>query len=334
MFKKLQNGFGLVEIIIVTAIVTVALFGFLQAGTLALKLLRNERQNLEASLLAEEAVEAVRSVRDESWAGNIAWRPNGTLYYPTVINGKWQMATSSPGFINGMYVRSVSFNQVFRNASDQIAPSGTNDPGTKKVTAVVAWGLKQITLTAYLTDFQSSVSVASEVKSIFYDGAITDADLGSFPSNAGNGDPEQSFTTVGAITATKVELLLKRTTAAPSDIYVEIRTGPTGTVLGTSPFIGGSTIATSSPAWVEFRFPDEIALAASTMYYIRLRSQPSSTGAGSGSAGTIHWNYTQTASSPYAGGDARRYVGRLSDPNDAGQVLTQYDFGFRVYALQ
>ena len=56
------RGFGLVEIIIVTAIVTTALVGFLQTEVLSVKLLRNERENLEAILLAQETIEAVRSI--------------------------------------------------------------------------------------------------------------------------------------------------------------------------------------------------------------------------------------------------------------------------------
>ena len=330
-----EGGFGLIEIIIVTAIVAVALFGFLQAGIVSLKLLRAEKENLEASLLAEEVLEAVRSVRDESWAGNISWRPDNTSYYPTMVNGKWQLATSSVGLINGTYTASTSFSSVVRDAQDKIAASGASDSGTKKVTARVGWGSHQVTLTTYLTDFQSQLNPASEAKSVSYEGAATDADLGLFPSNnLGDGDPVQSFTTGSAITVTKVELLLKRATSTPSDIYVELRMSPTGTIVGTSQIITGTTIATSSPAWVEFRFPDSVTLNASTIYYIRLRSQPKATDAGSGSIGPINWSYTQTASSPYAGGTAIRYVGKLSNPNDAGQTMSQYDFGFRVYALQ
>jgi len=329
------RAFGLVEIVVVTAIVSATLAGFLQASILSIRLLRTEQDNLEATLLAQEGMEAVRSVRDESWTNNIAPLTNGTIYYPIVVNNKWTIGTNNPGVFNNRYTRKVVFNQVFRNGTDDIASSGTIDSETRKVTVTVSWINKQIQLTMYLTNFQEQLSGPTESKIISYEGATTDTDIISFPSNnLGEGDPAQSFTTLAsAPNITRVDALLRRTASLPSDIYAEIRTTPTGTVLGTSNLITASTVATSSAAWVEFRFAPEISLSASTLYYIVLRSIPSSNTLTSGSSGSINWVYLQTASSPYSGGAARRYIGHLSDPTYAGQQLDQYDFGFKVYAL-
>ena len=342
--KKSRNvGFGLIEIIIVTAIIAGTFFGFLQAGIVSLKLLRNEKENLEAVLLAQEAMEAVRSVRDESWAGNIRWRTQSPLnspslpYYPVVVNSKWSLATTSPGLINGKYNRYVIFGKVSRDGQGRIVSSGgSDDPGTRLVTAYATTTQKTTTLVSYFTDFLSAVGGQSEAVAIFFGDAATDADLANFPANnSGDGDPAQGFTTLSAaIQVTKVELYLRRTTATPSNIYAELRATPTGTILGASNTITSSTISNSGLTWVEFRFSEPVSLAPLTIYYIRLRSVPASTDAGSGSAGTIHWGYMQTGSSPYAGGEARRYIGRLSNPSDSGQILDQYDFGFRVYDLQ
>lgn len=330
-----EDGFGLIEIVVVTAVVTTALFAFSQAGILSVRLLRAEKENLEATLLAQEAMEAVRSLRDESWTNNIAALTNGTTYYPMVENGKWKLATVSPGVLNGKYTRTILFDEVRRDAQDKIASSGTVDSGTRKVTARVTWDAKQKELVTYLTNFSASLGWPQESKLIFFEDATTDADLASFPSNnAGDGDPAQSFATMGAIQATKVELFLRRITSTPSNIYVELRPSPTGTVAATSNTINSSTITSASLSWVEFRFPDNVSLNAGATYYIRLRSSPSSTDVGSGSVGTIYWGYKQVSGSPYAGGEARRYIGRLSNPADAGQLLDQYDFGFRIYALQ
>lgn len=331
----MRDGFGLIEIIIVVSIVTVTLFAFLQVGIAGIKLLRNEKENLEAVLLLQEALEAVRSVRDESWTANIALLTNGTAYYPVVENSKWKLTASNPGLVNNKYARSVSFEQVLRDGEDKISSTGTTDPDTRKVMAAVSWSDKTRTIATYITNFQESLGGETETKTIFFEGGTTDSDLANFPSqNAGDGDPAQAFTTASAISVSRTELYLKRTTTAPSNIYAELRAVPTGTVLGTSNVINSSTITDSAYSWVEFRFSDPVSLAASTKYYIRLRSIPSSNDALSGSVGTLHWGYQQTASSPYAGGEARRYIGRLSNPNDAGQSLDQYDFSFRVYALQ
>lgn len=333
--QKKYNGFGLIEIVVVTAVITVTLFAFLQTGIVAVKLLRVEKQNLEATMLAQESLEAVRSLRDESWTNNIATLTNGTQYYPVIVSNKWTLTITNPGIINGKYTRSIIFDQVTRDMQDKISASGTVDAGTRKITARTTWDGKQIELVSYITNFQESLTQPTENKSIYYEDAPTDTDLASFPSNnAGDGDPAQSFTTVGAITISKIELYLKRTAATPSDIFVELRTTPTGTVLGTSNIITATTIPNTSYSWVEFRFPQAVNVNAATAYYIRLRSVPSSNDAGSGSAPSVRWGYKQTASSPYAGGVARRYIGKLSNPTDQGQQLDEYDFGFRVYALQ
>ncbi len=339
-----NGGFGLIEVVVVSALVVTALVGFAQAGATAVRLLHSEQNNLEATLLAREALEAVRSVRDESWAGNIAWRTQSPLaspsfwYYPTVVNGKWLLATTSPGLISGTYNQYVFFERVGRDSSDRIVSSGgTNDAGTRKVTAVVSGASQLVVLTAYITDFQSYLPKFTEKKVIAFDDlGMTNNNLASFPSdNAGLGDPAQGFT-VGAspLAVSRLELLMSRGTSAPSPVYAELRAGPTGVVVGTSQVVVSATLPLGAPAWTTFQFPDVVSLASGAKYYIRLRSIPSSTDAGSGSAGTIYWNYLQTPSSPYAGGEARRYVGQFSDVSDAGKPLDEYDFGFRVYAIQ
>lgn len=329
------EAFGLIEIVIVAAIMGATLTGFFQASILSIRLLRTEQESLEATMLAQEGMEAVRLVRDESWTNNIVPLVNGTIYYPVVVNNKWTMSANNPGLFNNRYTRQVVLAQVFRNGTDDIAPSGTADAGTRKVTITVSWESKQIQLVTYLTNFQEQLSGPAESKIISYEGALTDTDIISFPSNnLGDGDPAQSFTTLAtAPNITRVDALLRRTTPSPSDIYAEIRATPTGAALGTSNLITASTIATSSAAWVEFRFVPEVSLSASTLYYMVLRSVPSSTNAASGSNGSINWIYLQTPtipSGPYLDGMARQYIGQTY----AGQQLDQYDFGFRVYALQ
>lgn len=335
---KINEGFGLVELVIATAIISIAFFAFLQTGIVAVRLLRNEKENLEATVLLQETMEVTRAVRDESWSANIGWRTDvsnpSPRYYPIIQNGKWLLATTSPGLVNGRYDRYVTFERVNRDGSDRIAVSGSDDPGTKKIKATVTWGAKTKEITAYATNFLSTLGTATESVEVSFESSTTDADLGNFPSNnAGNGDPVQGFTTLtNAISVTKAELYLRRTTTSPSNIYAEIRaTSPTGTMLGTSNVINSSTLLNSGLSWVEFRFADPISLQAATMYYIRLRSIPLSTDAFSGSVGTVNWGYLQTGPSPYSGGQARRYVGRLSNPTDNGQILDQYDFGFKVY---
>ncbi|MFY9463431.1 MAG: hypothetical protein WAP52_04605 [Candidatus Sungiibacteriota bacterium] len=337
-----KAGFGLIEIVVAVAMATVALVGFLQVGVAALRLLKAEKTNLEATLLAREGLEAARSVRDEAWA-NIASLTDGSSpsprYYPVIQNGKWVLSLTSPGLINGAYDRFIQVEKVNRDSisSKIVASGGADDIGTRKVAAHVVSPAGDVAVATYLTNFQSYLSLPSDAVAVSYAGAATDGAISgfSFPSqNAGDGDPGQSFTLGATTQVTRLALYLRRANAVPSDVYAELRTAPTGAVLGTSQIIGGATIETTSPAWVDFRFAPAVSLAAGA-YYVRLRSVPDSTVAGSGSAGSIYWQYTlQNPSGPYIGGVARKAIGRLGNPADQGQQLDAYDFGFKVYGLQ
>ena len=327
----------MIEIVIVTAMVSGALFAFSQAGAFALKLLRHEKETLEMTLLAQEGLEVARSLRDDSWAA-LAWRvgvQNPSLpYYPVLAGGRWTLSTTSPGLVNNTYSRFVIFEKVRREGSDRIASSGSEDQGTLKVISRATTTARAVELAAYLTDFQQYIPRPTEAISVSYEGATNDGDLINFPANdSGTGDPGQSFTTpASAIQVTKVSLFLRRATVAPSNVYLELRTAPDAVpALGTSTTVVSTAIAQAGPAWVDFIFPWPVPLAAATSYTMRLRSIPDSAVPFSGSAGALRWQYLQSgAQGPYSGGAARRYL--LS--TGQGQVLDQYDFGFRVYAMQ
>lgn len=328
---KTQKGFGLIEIVIATAVITLALSAFLHGGALALRLLNAEKENLETALLAKEGLNAVRSLRDEAW-NNVASSTVGTTYYPVIENGKWRLSTSDPGVINGKYTRKIIFDRVYRNNSDQIASAGNEDSNTRKATVEISGNGKIYRMFSYFTNFQAFLGIPTETKTIFFEDAPADNNFANFPSpNTGTGDPAQSFTTAGAIDITKIELLLRRAAPSPSHIYAEIRTSPIGVVLGTSQTINGTSIASSSPSWVSFRFEIPLSLIASAKYYIRLRSSPASGDAGSGSSGMINWSYRQTPGDPFAGGEAYTGIGKFSNPLDSGTIQSDYDFAFRIY---
>ena len=320
-----EDGFGLVEIVVATGIIAVTFFALAGVSQIAFRVVRESTEDARANFLLEESVEAIRSLRDASWDSNIAPLTSGTIYYPVYNSAQqgWTLQITNPGLIEGLFTRTAIFEDVYRrNSDDDIVDVAAPDPktldsGTHRVTAHVGWG----------TVTNTSVSVA-------YENGTTDGDLANFPSNnSGNGDPAQSFTTLAGsqITVPRVDIILKRATADPSDIFLELRSGSTvGTVLATSQTIDSAALP-ASLAWTTFTFPSPPTLAAGTQYYLRLRSVPESTVAFSGSQGTIHWGYLQTGPSPYGGGQAYRYVGRLSNPNDTGQPLSQHDFSFRVY---
>lgn len=162
MLKKLKcrqssKGFGLIEILIVAAIVAIGFLGLAAFLINSSGLTFRVTRNTEAVDLAEEGMEAVRSLRDESWSTNIASLGPGATYYPIISGNKWTLATSDPGQINNLYTRTVVVKDVNRDANDDIADSGTSDANTKKVTVKVEWNenqsVKDVTLTTYITNF-------------------------------------------------------------------------------------------------------------------------------------------------------------------------------------
>lgn len=169
-----------------------------------------------------------------------------------------------------------------------------------------------------------------------YSGGTTDGNLASFPANAGDGDPAQSFTTASNdIYARAAKLYLRRVTVDPSDVFVEIReTSTIGNVIGRSWIVDGSSVS-STYSWVRFDFATPVSLQSATQYFLRLRSLPDSSVSSSGANGTIYWGYINAAASPpaYGGGDAWRYVNQGNNPLYGGEKLgpiNQYDFSFEI----
>ncbi len=154
---KKQSGFSLVELIIAISIAGIILVGMTQVVAVAIETTERERRTIEALNLAEEGMEALRAMRDESWSANIQALANGTNYYLDVSGGNWEATGANPGFMLGRYDRTFRLSEVFRDGNDDISSSGTSDPNTRKVTMTVGWRERGATTTVvldtYLTNF-------------------------------------------------------------------------------------------------------------------------------------------------------------------------------------
>jgi len=314
-----ERGASLIEVVIGAAIVVVVLIGALSAFQVFLRSGLATTTKLQAAFLAEEGIEAARSIRDRSWS-EFSGLSSGT--YHLVLGSQWN-TTTTPQLIDGVFTRTISVGDVYRRTSDSdIVPSTSPDSkaidlNTKRVLLRVSWG-------------ETGGMLAS------YENGTTDGSLGSFPSNnAGDGDVVQSFTPIEDGTAASVEIYAKRAAGtSPSAVYVELRGGSAvGPVIASSATQDAASWSTTL-SWIAFPLSSSVALSGGTEYFLRLRSVPDSTVVFSGSSGPVHWGYRQTASSPYSGGAARRYVGRQGNQNDQGQLLSQYDFSFRISAIE
>lgn len=156
-----KRGMSLVEVVIGA---TIVLVGFLSLVGVYNVYLRNGFQNInkvQAALLAEEGIEALRLIRSTSWTGQIAPLSVGSPYY-FLWNGSGWVSSTSNIFIDGIYERKFVVSSVSRDASGKIVTSGgANDSGTKKMTVTVSWrtpkgATTSLSIATYLTNIFSN----------------------------------------------------------------------------------------------------------------------------------------------------------------------------------
>lgn len=156
--RPAQQGFSLVEIIVVLAVITTVFIGLLQLAVLEQQTQRVAAEESAAYILAREALEAARSIRDENWS-DIANLAVATPYYPVIAANQWVLSTTNPGSV-GIYNRWLSVDDVLRDASDNISITGSLDVDTRAFSSFVSWtdsrgAVRTIQLDTYLTNWQA-----------------------------------------------------------------------------------------------------------------------------------------------------------------------------------
>lgn len=153
-----KRGFGLLEIVIATAIISGTIFSLLFVFLISSRLAAESSDKVRANFLAEEGLEALRILRDETWS-SLGGLSAGTNYYLSfnTVTSVWSIGASNPGYIDDLFHRTITVENVNRDANDNIVSSGgTNDPDTKKFNVSVAWseraGTSTVTVSTYLTD--------------------------------------------------------------------------------------------------------------------------------------------------------------------------------------
>ncbi len=150
-----QRGVSLVEVIVGTAILLMAITGLLTAYNVFVRAGLTTLGTVEATYLLEEGIEAMSVIRDYGWSGNIANLTPGANYYLSWNGTRWTTTTTASK-IDNLYNRYVTLANVTRDANDNIAASGTVDPGTKKLTVYVSWSNGATTtlrsISSYLTN--------------------------------------------------------------------------------------------------------------------------------------------------------------------------------------
>lgn len=135
-FRK--KGFGLIEVVIGSAVLSVALIGISGFFQTVLRASRVTESAVQGDYLLEEGVETLKLFRDMGYLTNIGKLSTTTTHYFSWTGTAWATTTNKI-FIDGKYERKFTITDVKRNADQDIASSGTYDPDVKLVTVFVSW---------------------------------------------------------------------------------------------------------------------------------------------------------------------------------------------------
>src|SRR3989344_9128402 len=133
--QRIHRGFGVLEILIASAVISTAFISLFFVFMLSQRAVVRASEKVLANFIAEEGLEIMRHLRDQSWSANLAPLAPGTLYYLSFDAGSsaWSTTISNPGLIDGVFERTVSVAAVMRDGADGIENSdGTVDPDTLK----------------------------------------------------------------------------------------------------------------------------------------------------------------------------------------------------------
>jgi hypothetical protein len=172
---------------IIEVIVAVAVFAVLSTSALFLILgsfesVRYGGEQEMALAFVSEGIDAARSIANQGWGKLLFGGPYGV----SSVSGYWQLFGT--GDTSGKFSRTINVDQVYRNGSGDIAPSGTFDPRTKKVTLQVNWETvvgrpNLISLISYFS-LWSSLIWRETTTADFSDGTFTDTQVASIGDGA------------------------------------------------------------------------------------------------------------------------------------------------------
>lgn len=131
------RGFLLVEMVLASALFILAISAFLGGYLYGEKTIAESGNAVQASLLAEAGLEAVRNIRNEDFKDI-----EDGQYGLNLVNGKWTFASTSD--TTGIFIRSIT-----------VAPSGTD---RKTITSQVSWfdmsnATKTVSLSRFFTNW-------------------------------------------------------------------------------------------------------------------------------------------------------------------------------------
>ena len=128
---KLKKGISLVEVLVAVSVFVLILGTLIAASNFYLVGASSNLRLVKATYLAEEGMEAVKTMRDASWQNisNLALDTDNYLYFDTV-SSTWK-ATSTTNTIDS-YTRKFIISSVKRDGNGKISDTGTLDEKNRK----------------------------------------------------------------------------------------------------------------------------------------------------------------------------------------------------------
>lgn len=137
--RDVLGGYLLLEVVVSLAVVVLILGTFTLATSQVIRFSKDTSNQVQASFLLEEGIEAMRFVRDSGWDDNIDPLAAETTYYLYFDGSSWRV-TTTPESVFQRFDRYVYLDEVYRDSNDDIVASGgALDPDTKEVNVVVSW---------------------------------------------------------------------------------------------------------------------------------------------------------------------------------------------------
>ena len=134
-----KKGISLVEVVIGIAIIVGAVLASFVYFSLAIKVARQSAETIQATLLVEEGIEALRVIRDSGYSSGLGSLSKNQDYFLSFSGSTWQSTTAS-STIDGVFTRTFFLEEVRRDSNDDIVLTGGSvDPDTLEVTVVVSW---------------------------------------------------------------------------------------------------------------------------------------------------------------------------------------------------
>ncbi len=193
--KNNKDGQSLLELILALAIfslIAVAMITMANGGFVALE---QGGEQTEAENLAQEGIEAVRSIHDRAW-NELTHNQSGV----SASSSSWNFLGEGTTETIGEYTRTISFEDVCRDVSDDIitCPGSYTDLQSKQVTSSVSWvtgtgAINTVDQISYLTNWDSREW--TQIDWIGGSGQSTWLDTTKYSSDDGNID----YGTVGEI---------------------------------------------------------------------------------------------------------------------------------------